>query len=389
MGGLVNTTTKPDTALSVPTVWACVNLLAGAVSSLKLDTFRRVSQPDAVPERLPDSTLIARPDGPVPQSQWLHMLMVSLLINGNAFGLLTRDPRTAQVSNIHLLNPDMIDVRVDPDTGAVTYHWRNRNGQQIDPNTLWHLPGLTLPGDVVGRSPISYAAATLGLDLASRRFANGFFEGDGVPKAIIESDQQLNQSQAVTIKDRFMSSVRGREPMVMGMGLKYTAVQVKPEESQFLKTQEFNVAQIAKFFGVPAAMVDGPSGHGMTYTNVEMRGIDFLTYSLAPWLKRIEDGMFSLLPGTQYVQFEVKNLLRLDAHTQSQVDILDIAGKVVVPSEIRARRGLPPMTEAQQKEADMVPLTISPLGRPAALPALHEPPGPSAGVPISENPSGA
>jgi hypothetical protein len=36
----------------------------------------------------------------------------------------------------------------------------------------------------------------LGLDLSSRQFASGFFDGGGIPKAVLESDQQVNQEQA-------------------------------------------------------------------------------------------------------------------------------------------------------------------------------------------------
>jgi HK97 family phage portal protein len=335
--------------------------------------------------------LLKRPDGTMTQSAWLHMLMVSLLLRGNAFGLIDRDPRTLQPVNVHLLNPDAVNVRVDPDTGSVSYWWAKRSNAQIPADRIWHLPGLTLPGSSVGLSPVSYAAAVLGLDLSSRQFASGFFEGGGIPKAVITSDQQVNQEQARTIKDRIMASFRGRDPLVLGLGLGYQAIQVRPEESQFLATQQANVAQICRYFGVPAAMVDGPAGGGMQYSNTEQRGIEFLTYSLAPWLRRIEDALSLVLPGTQYVQFEVKNLLRLDAETQSKVDLLDLAGKVVVPSEIRARRGLPPMTEDQLKEAAMVPLSISPLGRPAggANGALHEDPLAAVSVPTSENPTGA
>jgi HK97 family phage portal protein len=309
-----------------------------------------------------------------------------MLLRGNVYGLIGYS-RDGYPNNIHLLNPDGVKVDVNRTTGHITYRYAQTD--KIIPNDqMWHVRGLTMPGQVVGLSPISYAAAVLGLDLSSRQFANGFFEGGGIPKAVLESDQQVNQEQARTIKDRVVSTFRGREPLVLGLGLKYTMVQVKPEESQFLATQNANISTIAKYFGVPAAMVDGPSGHGMTYTNTQARGLDFLTYSVGHWLKRLEDAMFGLLPGNQYVKFNPNVLLRTDTHTQSQVDLLDLAGKIVTPSEIRARRGLDPMTEAQKKEADMVPLSVGPLGRPVGLPALHDPVGPVAPVPATENPSG-
>jgi HK97 family phage portal protein len=250
------------------------------------------------------------------------------------------------------------------------------------------MPGMTMPGMKLGLSPISYGAATMGVDLSSRKFANDFFEGGGIPKAVLTTDQKVDQTQAKTVKDRLMAAFRGREPLVLGAGLKYEMISVKPEESQFLKTQEANVAQIARFFGVPPEMVGGSGGHSMTYANVEQRSLDFLTYSLAPWLKRVEDALSPLLPNPQYVKFRVEDLLRTDAHTRAQVDMFQIAAKVKTPTEVRDGYGLPPMTDAQKAEANMVPLGIGPLGRPTALPGLNTPPGPAAPTPPNDQQGG-
>jgi HK97 family phage portal protein len=385
-GGYVSVGTNPDMAFQVPTVWACINLIAGSISSMPLETFRRTTEPGAVPKRIPDPALIVKPDDDMTQSEWIHMLVVSLLARGNGIGVIGRDSNLYPRTN-HLLHPDLVRIAVDKDTGRITYTNRVTN-REIPPGNVWHIRGLTLPGTRVGLSPISYAAATLGLDLASRRFASQFFDGDGVPKAIIRADQQLNQEQSRSLKDRFMASVRGREPMVMGMGLEYQQIQVHPEESQFLATQQANVAQIARYFGVPAAMVDGPAGGGMQYSNTEQRGLEFLTYTLGHWLRRIEDAISALLPNGQFVKFNTRSILRLDAETQAKVDLQRVAAKIEAPSEIRARDGIDPMTHAQQVEVDMVPLGVGPLGRPTALPGINNPHGPEAPVPTSDNPAG-
>jgi HK97 family phage portal protein len=384
MGGYVTVGSKPDMAFQVPTVWACINLIAGSISSMPLETFRRASDPAAVPRRIPDPPLIVKPDDDMTQSEWLHMLAVSLLARGNSIGVIGRDPALYARTN-HLLNPDMVKVDIDKDTGRITY--TNRVTQkQIPTASVWHVRGLTLPGSRVGLSPISYAAATLGLDLSSRQFANGFFDGGGVPKAVLMNDQRINQEEARTLKDRVMSSFRGREPIVLGLGTTYQQIQVKPEESQFLATQNANVAQICRYFGVPAAMVDGPAGGGMQYSNTEQRGLEFLTYTLGHWLRRIEDAVSALLPNGQFVKFNTHSILRLDAETQSKVDLASVAMKKVAPSELRARDGLDPMTEDQKVESQMVPLKVSGSGRVTGdvTPTADEAP-----VPAIENPTGA
>jgi HK97 family phage portal protein len=366
----------PNTALAVPTVWACVSLLANAVSMLPLETFRMAS---GIPSRATDPLLITTPSPSTTQSEWLHMLMVSLLLRGNAVGLITTtDSLLGLPTSIEIQNPDQVSIQVDRDTGVTTY---KINNNVIPIGKIWHVRGLTLPGQKVGLSPISYAANTIGIDLSARKFAADFFDGGGIPKAVLQSDQRIDRVQGEAVLERFKGKFSGnsREPLVLGAGLKYTPLSVNPEESQFLATMQANVAQIARFFSVPAEMVGGSSGSSMTYTSVEMNGINFLTFSLSFWLKRIEDAMFSLLPEPQYVKFKTDALLRTDAATQATVDIQRIAGRLETVSEIRAREGKSPLTDVQMEEMSWVPaLTITPKGGAKAIPA------PPAAAPDSE-----
>lgn len=371
----------PMVALQVPTVWACVNKVANTVSMLELETFRDAAS--GVPPRVPSPDLLLSPSAGVTLSEWLHTLVVSLLLRGNGYGLIQSFDNDLRPRQIQLVDPDKVRYRVDAD-GADVY---TVAGRDFPANRIWHVPGLQMPGSRVGLSPISYAAATIGVDLGARRFAAEFFDGGGVPKAVLNSDQNVTQEQARTIKERLLAATRTREPIVLGAGLSYTQISVSPEESQFLLTQQANVAEIARFFGVPASMVGGNDGGSMTYANAEQRTIDFLTFAVAHWLKRIEDRISLLLPPGEYVRFNVAALLRVDAATQATVDNMQLAGKTRVPSEFRERDGLPPFSPAQQTEADMVPLTITPTGGAKALPALKEPPGPPAPVPAAEVPA--
>jgi HK97 family phage portal protein len=287
-----------------------------------------------------------------------------------------------------LLNPDLLDVQQDQDTGKLTYKLI-KTQTEIPPDDVWHLPGLTMPGAAIGLSPITYAAATLGLDLGARQFASDFFNGGGIPKAVLESDMPVNQEQAKTLKERLMGALRAREPIVLGAGVKYTPISVRPEESQFLLTQQATATDVARFFWIPADMIDAPSGKSMTYANREQRSLDFLVYSVAHWLKRIEDSISLLLPQPQFVKFDVRELLRTDVETQAKVFIQYVAGKVYAPSEVRQKLGEPPMTPAQKQEADLVPLTITPKGEPKAMPGQVEEPGTNvAPVPVKDQQTG-
>ncbi|GAC1373733.1 MAG: hypothetical protein NVSMB4_00620 [Acidimicrobiales bacterium] len=259
---------QPDQALMVPTVWACVSLLANAVSMLPLETFRRT--PTGSPNQLPDPPLLTNPSADMTQSEWLHMVMVSLLMRGNAYGHISRRDAYLRPAQIDIFNPDNVRIEVDHETGALTY--KVGSAQKVIPNEdMWHVRGMTLPGMKVGLSPIAYAAATLGVDIASRRFAGDFFTAGGIPKAVLSTDQNVDQTQATTIKERLMQATGRREPIVLGAGLTYQAISVSAEESQFLATQQATVAQVARYFGIPAGLVGGSEGGSMCVdTETEM-----------------------------------------------------------------------------------------------------------------------
>lgn len=363
-----NPATNPESALFLSTVWACVTLIANTVSVMPLETFRRPQGINGVPARASDSQFVLNPQADMTQSAWLHMVMVSALLRGNTYGLKVGLTPMGFPQQIVLLDPAQVIVRVNDDTGAIQYLvGKNRLDKTAQ---IWHMPGLlTLPGKRVGLSPVAYAAETIGLDRAARKFAMDFFSNGGMPISTLTSDMPINQEQATTLKQRFLAATRNREPIALGSGVTFAAHGVKPDESQFLETQQTNIARIAQFFGVPAEMVGGKTGSSLTYNTVEMNNQTFLDQAIRPWLKRIEDAFSLLLPSTQMAQFDISQLLRTDAESQAKVDAIDIAAKIVAPSEKRTNRGLPPLTEPQKEELELIPLTINiGTGLPKALP---------------------
>lgn len=374
--GASSVATNPELAMIVPTVWACVALLSNAISMMPIKVLRE-DPVLKIEVEIATPPLLLNPCDDQTQSEWIHMVAVSLFMRGNVYGhIITRDG-FGRPSQIRILSPDLMHLELNDETNEITYRY-GRNRRLIPNADIWHVRGMTMPGMRVGLSPISYAAATIGIDLASRKFANDFFEGGGVPKAVLTSDQPIDQTQATTIKERLMTATHNREPIVLGAGLGYHALAVTPNESQFLETQKANVAQIARFFGVPPEMVGGSAGGSLTYASVEQRSIDFLIYAVQPWLRRLEDAMFPLFSPLTSVQFDTSVLLRTDAETSAKIMIQKLAGRVTAPSEERHGLNMAPMTEAQRIESNMVPLTINPLGTVKGSVNLKDLPG---GVP--------
>jgi phage portal protein BeeE len=100
--GVVVTT---DQALRLSAVWACVRLLADAMSTLPLHVYRRG-------ERNPLGELpqqLRQPAAGMALNDWLYAVMVSLLLRGNAFGIVTaRSGSTLLPAQVDLAHPDRL-----------------------------------------------------------------------------------------------------------------------------------------------------------------------------------------------------------------------------------------------------------------------------------------
>jgi HK97 family phage portal protein len=341
-----------DSALRDAAVWKCTDLISSMISVMTPQGYRgpdigvgaadRVARPPAI---------IDQPAASSDIMDWMYQVQISTLLRGNAFGEIVGRGPFGRPTQIELQHPDKVRVR-ENSQGEIEYKF---GGRDVDPHDVWHAPSYRMAGMHVGMSPIAYQQATLRGKLAAQTFGNGWFDGGGHPTGVITNDGQklVDQTEADTIKKRFMTAVKGhaREPVVMGGGWKYTQIQINPEESQFLATMKYGGGQICGIYRVPPELVgESSEGSSITYANVESRGLDFLTFTMMRWVRRWEGWLDALTPPGQYVKLDMNVLLRTDALTRWRVHHMGVGMEAIAPSEIRTFEDLPPLTPEQQAE---------------------------------------
>ena len=343
--------TDTDGALRNAAVWACVDLLAGSVSALPVDAVRPSG--DVRMPVSPTPPLLSRPSATSTLDVWMYQLMWSMLTDGNAFGLITATDARSWPTTIELLDPDKVRERKVKDGRASV------SIDEAEPLDLWprgpvfHVPGkMTRPGSPYAMSPLQYAGRSIGTGLAAEKFGSGFFTDGGHPSALIYSDNnELTPEQAKGIKTAFVNATTGREPAVLGSGLKYEAVQVDPKDSQFLELMRFEVEQICRFYRVPPSMVYGAvSGQAVTYANVSQADLHYLKHSLDGYLVRIERALTDLLPRPQVVKFNRDALLRTDTLSRYEAHAIALTNQFMSVDEVRELEDRPPMPEPQPPE---------------------------------------
>lgn len=301
-------------ALQIAAVWRAVNLIAGTSASLPLHTFVNGSRKRTV-NRLLD---FPHPDlTPYELWEWAY---TSVALWGNAY---FRKVRNAAGMQTWLLPIDPGAVKVgrtkyDPDlNSSKVFEVRREDGGTYAWTSyeVLHIPGFGYDG-TCGTSPIAMARQSLGMTIAAERHGARLFGGGSMPAGLLTSDDRLTPADAEVLKARWKERVRGRgdDIAVLGQGMRFQPITMPNTDAQFLESRQFQVAEIARWFGIPPHMlydVDRSTSWG---TGIEQQGIQFVVYSLRPWLTRFEQRITrEATPQGNYSKYVVEGLMRGDS----------------------------------------------------------------------------
>lgn len=350
------------------TIWSCVNKIALSMSMMRPIPYKgpMVGHGEATPLSPPQ--ILSRPGSDARWSAWCYAVWVSKLWRGNAYGIIgARDGRTMKPTQIELQHPDQMHVRKlsydTKDQQAGEYEYRLR-GVVVDPAAVWHESILRPPGSRLGMSPIMYAARATRAGQLAEKFGLDFFQDGGHPTAVLSNKNadKITQPQAQTVKEKFLAALHGsREPVVLAQGWEYQQIQVTPEESQFLNTQNASAEKICRFFFMkPQHIGIAPSGSNVTYANLEDNLADFLTYPMTPFITGWEEELADLVPAGQYVKCDTSPLLRTDMLNRMTAYHMMIGSRGWTQDEVRALEDYPPLTDAQRAETNALVMPLPP-----------------------------
>lgn len=326
-----------DTALRLPTVYRSISILATALSQLELQAWRGgqvIASPALIRQPNPNQTL----------QQTLKRTVIGLAGCGNAFWRVHRST-TGVPFAIEALNPLGMTYETTQ-LGQRIWHYSDpiHGSLRLTDHDVKHLRLLEVPGAVMGLGPIQAAAqTTIGAAMSLREYADNWFNEGAVPTGVLSTDQFLDQEMATQYRARWEEMQRRRGVAVVGQGLAYDPIMLKPADAQFLETQQFSVTDIARLFGIPAAyLLAEVNGSSMTYQSLEMADTQFLRYTLMQYIGEIESALSALLPYGQTAKLDVSGLLRPDAKTRAEIAKTYVGLGVLTPNEVRNREfGLP------------------------------------------------
>ena len=312
-------------AMQMTAVYSCVRILAEAVAGLPLHLYRYKG--DGGKEKAIDHPLyLLLHDEPNPEMSsfvFRETLMTHLLLWGNAYAQIIRNGK-GEVIALYPLMPDRMTVNRDSN-GQLYYEYTVSMDDtptvkgslvRLHPSDVLHIPGLGFDG-LVGYSPIAMAKNAIGMAIACEEYGAKFFANGAAPGGVLEHPGTIKDPQRVreSWQSTFGGSGNSNKIAVLEEGMKYTPIGISPEQAQFLETRKFQINEIARIFRVPPHMVGDLEKS--SFSNIEQQSLEFVKYTLEPWLVRWEQSIQRTLFSPEekkryFAKFNVEGLLRGD-----------------------------------------------------------------------------
>jgi len=338
-----------DHAMRLSAVYACLRLLSEAISTLPLDTFRRIQGTRQPYRPRPGYLDFAPPAGS--RITYLSQVMMSLLTDGNAYVATPRDELGVPVALVPL-DPGMVKVGRGR-AGAPVFEV---NRTEYGPLEIMHIAGMTLPGQLTGVSPLRAAREVVDSGRKAQEFGSSFFQNAAVPPAVIELPEDGSNPESATDRARRVATAwnethggasnAGKVGVLIG-GAKLSTVAMSPADAEWLDSKRFGVSEIARFYGVPPHLIADASNSTSWGSGLAEQNLAFGQFSLRPWIERIEDAHGRLLTShglpDVFVKLNLDALLRAslaDRYTSYQVGI---ETGFLLKNEARRLEDLPPI----------------------------------------------
>ena len=365
------------TAMQMTAVYACVRILSEAIASLPLQLYKYTDNggKEKAVEHPLYFLLHDEPNSEMTSFVFRETIMTHLLLWGNAYAQVIRNGR-GEVIGLYPLMPDRMNVDRD-EKGRLYYEYmvssddakttkKKESIVRLSPEDVLHIPGLGFDG-LVGYSPIAMAKNAIGLAIATEEYGSKFFANGAAPSGVLEHPGTLKDPSKVreSWQETFGGSKNANKVAVLEEGMKYTPISISPNEAQFLETRKFQIDEIARIFRVPPHMVGDLDR--ATFSNIENQSIDFVKYTLDPWVCRIEASMNRRLLSEDekkkyFFKFNVDGLMRGDYQSRMQGYAIARQNGWMSANDIRDLEQLSPLSDEEGGNlylvnGNMVPLT--------------------------------
>lgn len=290
----------------------------------------------------------------------MKLLIQSVILKGNGFAYIER-ASDGTVTGLRFLESQDVLINYNKYTNKLYYQCTLFNSGKkvnIEPINMIHLIKNTYDG-VTGISVLSYANRTLKTSNATEESAKSFFDNGMNLSGVLTVHSQLSEKQKQDIRQSWQQAYSngGQGLAVLQGNMEYSPIQINAKDAQMIESRQFNVQDIARFFGVNPVLL-GDLTHASGYNTIEAVQNEFLIHTLQPYVTMVENEFNrKLLKPSETdlsIILETNEILRTDKTAQAQYYSTMLSNGIMSINEIRKELGYNPV---ENGDAHIIPFT--------------------------------
>lgn len=356
---------SPLAALSVPAVFACVQVLAQDLARTPIK-LRQQTAPgvfeDAIDHPLYETLHdLANPEQTAYQVK--HALQWQLLLYGRAYAEIVRvDGRVTALWPLE--SPRM---RVDRDERRVKRWTYTTGGQPL----VWLFDPSRPPIlELTHESPILRCRDTIGTALALQTYVGAFFKNGAQPTGIVQAAGKLTPAQKQSLRESWIAvhtgAANAHKVAIFDSGLDFKALAMDHDSAQMSETMKALSTAICGAFRVPpwkAGLMESTN-----YSNMASGENSYTASTLDPFFQSWEEALRrDLLTARQFgayaITFDRQALVRNDVQALHESLARGIQNGFYSQNDARKALGLNPIPDG---DVYMINTALQPIGAPPA-----------------------
>ena len=333
-----------NTALTFTAVWSAVRLLSESISILPVNVYERQKNGDkSLADSNPVYNLVHNePNYYMSSVAFFEKIMMDLCLSGNSYVQIIRNGGGTPQS---LLPLNAVDITVKLNNGDIFYQ-TNKSDEIYNDYDILHFKGVSQDG-IIGLSPITQNANAIGWGIALESYGSKYFTNSAKLSGVLETDRALSEQAIERLKSSFSNTYNqlknAQSTAILEEGLSFKPITISPEQSQFLASRIFSITEIARMFNIPTFMLQEHSKS--SFNNIESLSQSYVTYSLMPYIRRMEAEMNRKLfkvnqKGKLFVEWNVNGLLRGNIKDRSDAYKTGINNGYMTINEVRRKENL-------------------------------------------------
>ena len=281
-----------EETLTSSAVWAAVTILSQTVAMLPLILYKRLKPRGK--ERCQSHPLYdimhLRPNPEMTSMEYREAQMGQNLVFGRCFADIERDQNGNVKAIWPLLSRNM--EKIERVGNRLMFYYKLPDGSMrpLKQENVLYVNGFSTQGLLGAINPVKTNKEAIALGLALEEYGARFFGNDATPPTVLEHPETISKEAQDKLKGQWEQAYRGLENKhrvaILEEGMKLHVFGVTPADSQAIESRKFQITEVARIFNMPPHMLKDLDR--ASFNNIEMMSLEFVIYTLMPWLTRFE-----------------------------------------------------------------------------------------------------